>query len=235
MSVILVKCQTSESLELGELSDFQGTLKERTESDIENIGNSIKKHGFTFPFFIWKKDGKNYVLDGHGRLAALKNLETCGYKIPPLPVVYVNCRDEKAAKRLVLQLNSQYGKMTKESILKFIDGDISIDLDSFELPSDTMFFSKLDEQAFLIPKNSAFVATENPLFTPVFDNITIKDSINDKNCELATNGDFFLIYGKINVSVTEKEYNMLKSFIDDYEKNKGTTEGVINELFNRIS
>ena len=64
--MIKIKCQTNDTLELKDLSEFQGNLKERTDADFEKIINSIKKHGFAVPFFVWKQGKKNWCLDGHG-------------------------------------------------------------------------------------------------------------------------------------------------------------------------
>ena len=63
---IVVNCTGSDTIQLHELTEFQGELKERSAGDIEKIIKSIKKHGFSFPFFVWKNDGKNNVLDPFG-------------------------------------------------------------------------------------------------------------------------------------------------------------------------
>lgn len=131
--MIKVKCDVKDTLELDELSDFQGNLKERSDADFEKIQKSIKKHGFSFPFFVWKKGKTNWVLDGHGRLGALRRMAAGGEAIPPLPVVYVKCRDEPEAKEILLKLNSQYGKMTAESVKDFL-GDLEIDFEDLALP-----------------------------------------------------------------------------------------------------
>lgn len=127
-------CNTADRLELGCLTEFQGGLKQRTAEDIEKIKKSIHRHGFAFPFFVWSHGGVNHVLDGHGRIQALKQMEKDGEAIPPLPVVYIDCRDEAEAKELLLKLNSHYGQMTADSVLEFI-GDIDINLDDLALPS----------------------------------------------------------------------------------------------------
>ena len=114
--MVKVKCDSKDFLELDDLSEFQGNLKARDDGDFEKIAKSIKKHGFSFPFFVWKKGKANWVLDGHGRLGALRRMAAEGEKVPPLPVVYVKCKDEAEAKELLLKLNSQYGKMTAESV-----------------------------------------------------------------------------------------------------------------------
>lgn len=127
-------CNTADRLELGCLTEFQGGLKQRTAEDIEKIKKSIRRHGFAFPFFVWSHGGVNHVLDGHGRIQALKQMEKDGEAVPPLPVVYIDCRDEAEAKELLLKLNSHYGQMTADSVLEFI-GDIDINLDDLALPS----------------------------------------------------------------------------------------------------
>ena len=131
--MIKIKCETKDVLDFSAITDFQGNLKARDDADFEKIERSIKKHGFSFPFFIWKKGKINYCLDGHGRLGALQRLVASGEKIPPLPVVYVKCKDEDEAKEILLKLNSQYGRMTAESVKEFL-GDLQIDFEDLALP-----------------------------------------------------------------------------------------------------
>lgn len=131
--MIKIKCDAKDTLNIDQLTEFQGGLKVRDNSDFEKIEKSIKKHGFSFPFFVWKQGKKNYVLDGHGRLGALSRMVAAGETIPPLPVVYVKCKDESEAKEILLKLNSTYGHMTAESVKEFI-GDLEIELDDIALP-----------------------------------------------------------------------------------------------------
>ena len=131
--MIKIKCDAKDTLNIDQLTEFQGGLKVRDNSDFEKIEKSIKKHGFSFPFFVWKQGKKNYVLDGHGRLGALSRMVAAGETIPPLPVVYVKCKDEAEAKEILLKLNSTYGHMTAESVKEFI-GDLEIELDDIALP-----------------------------------------------------------------------------------------------------
>lgn len=132
-----VKCKTKDTLDLYELTEFQGNLKIREDTDFEKIEKSIRKHGFSFPFFVWHHDGINHVLDGHGRLGALNRMVAGGEQIPPLPVVYVDCKDEAEAKEILLKLNSTYGHMTAESVREFL-GDLEIDLSEISLPDGIM-------------------------------------------------------------------------------------------------
>lgn len=136
---IEINCTGSDTIQLHELTEFQGELKERSAGDVEKIIKSIKKHGFSFPFFVWKNDGKNNVMDGHGRLLALQQMAAAGEEIPPLPCVYISAKDEAEAKEKLLKLNSQYGHMTADSVAAFL-GDIQIDFEEIALPSGVIDF-----------------------------------------------------------------------------------------------
>ena len=142
--MIKIKCKTEDTLPISEITEFQGNLKERDDTDYDKIVRSIKKHGFSFPFFIWKKGKINYCLDGHGRIGALQRLVASGEKLPPLPVVYVQCKDETDAKELLLKLNSQYGHMTADSVREFL-GDLQIDLADLALPEGILDLSLTTE------------------------------------------------------------------------------------------
>lgn len=137
--MIKIECQCADSLPLDDLIEFQGNLKKRTKADIEKIKNLIIKYGFSFPFFVWKSKGKNYTLDGHGRIKALKELRETEKTFPKaFPVVYVNAKSEIEAKQKLLGLNSQYGRMSAKSVREFTLGEI--ELTEFILPSGELRF-----------------------------------------------------------------------------------------------
>lgn len=140
IKTISIKCETKDVLNIAEMTELQGKLKSRSDIDYDKIKLSIIKYGFSFPFFCAKLDGRNYILDGHGRFATLCMMQKNGYLIPDLPVVYVDCKDVKEAKQKLLRLNSQYGKMTKESVLEFAE-DIDLNFDEIALPDTTIDFA----------------------------------------------------------------------------------------------
>lgn len=140
MEAINITCSTKDQLPLDALEEFQGGLKERSDADYNKIIKSIKNYGFSFPFFVWKHDGINSLIDGHGRLGALQRMQAKGIVIPELPVVYVNCKDEEDAKNLLLRLNSHYGTMTAESVAEFMDG-LEINIEDLALPSGILDFN----------------------------------------------------------------------------------------------
>ena len=143
--MIVINCTGSDTVDIDQLTEFQGKLKERSAGDVEKIIKSIKKHGFSFPFFVWKNDGKNNVLDGHGRLLALKQMAAAGEEIPALPCVYISAKDEAEAKEKLLKLNSQYGHMTADSVAAFL-GDIKIDFSEIALPDGVLDLGKLEPE-----------------------------------------------------------------------------------------
>ena len=135
MKKIQIKCTGTELINIKELKDFQGNLKRRSENHLKQICTSIEKYGFSFPFFVWKAGKSNYVLDGHGRLAALRKMIEDGYEIPDLPITYVVAKDKKEAKQKLLRLNSQYGEFDIDGLNDFIDG-IDIDFDEISIGID---------------------------------------------------------------------------------------------------
>ena len=148
--MIKINCTGSDTIELDQLTEFQGELKSRSADDIEKIIRSIKKHGFSFPFFVWAHASKkgnyiNHVLDGHGRLTALKRMRAEGTEVPPLPCVYISAKNEAEAKEKLLKLNSQYGHMTAESVAAFLDG-LEIDLNDIALPEGVLDLTKLEPE-----------------------------------------------------------------------------------------
>ena len=135
-----ITCDTKDTLPLSELTEFQGGLKKRTDDDLAKIERSIREYGFATPFFVWKSEGKNKVLDGHGRLQALKHIAAQGEEIPALPVVYIDCPNEAAAKNLLLRICSTYGEMTAESVKDFLNG-LEINLEEIKLPDGLLDLS----------------------------------------------------------------------------------------------
>lgn len=140
-----ITCDTKDTLPLSELTEFQGGLKKRTDDDIAKIERSIEQYGFATPFFIWKHEGKNKVLDGHGRLQTLKAMQARGEVIPNLPVVYIDLPNEEAAKNLLLRICSTYGEMMAESVAEFL-GDLKINLDDIKLPDGLLDLSVMQEK-----------------------------------------------------------------------------------------
>lgn len=113
-----IKCKTQDTLALAQLEPFQGSLKRRSDAVVSELADSILSEGLLMPFVVWQTpDGANKLLDGHGRLLALKKLNTP--LETELPVLYVQADSEDEAKRSLLQIVSSYGTISKKGALAF--------------------------------------------------------------------------------------------------------------------
>ena len=165
MGKIRVTCKTADWLPYDQIEPLQGNLKKRTDEQLEKICRSIIKHGWAFPEFIWKHEGHNYCLDGHGRQEAIPRLIEKGYTIPLIPVVYVEAKNLEEAKELLLKCTSQYGIIDIEGFQEFAEG-LELDWDDLSLPSGDVFqipdFSEVQgknenlAERFIIPPLSVF-------------------------------------------------------------------------------
>lgn len=121
--MINIKCSAPDNVKLTALKPFQGDLKKRSDKDIEALADSITNDGLIAPFMIWKNEDKeNILLDGHGRLAALTLLASHGdveILTQDFPCVYVEADSEEDARKALLQITSQYGKITKQGAANF--------------------------------------------------------------------------------------------------------------------
>lgn len=61
-----------EYIPIGEITPYENNAKIHTEEQIEQIKKSIEEFGMNDPIGIWGKD--NIIIEGHGRLMALKEL-----------------------------------------------------------------------------------------------------------------------------------------------------------------
>ncbi|MCP5016916.1 MAG: hypothetical protein GY938_16850 [Ketobacter sp.] len=113
------------------LQPFQGDLKELSAREYKKLKKSLIENGVFVPFFVWKETGK--LLDGHQRERVFTNE---GWNID-VPVVYISAKDETEAKKKLLLISSQYGKITHEGWDEF-----TVDLDGTWL-KDTVHFDAL--------------------------------------------------------------------------------------------
>lgn len=137
--MIECKCETLNTIMLSQLVPFQGDLKKRTVKDIKALAESLKTDGLLMPFVIWQSEEKCCILDGHGRLAALTDiaLEDSDVMNQAFPCIYIDADTEEEAKKALLQITSQYGKVTKDGITRFIEG-----LEGYKAPIVAKFTRK---------------------------------------------------------------------------------------------
>ena len=155
MKKINVSCSGAALVDLDELNPTQGNLKDLTKENYTKLKKQILKNGFSFPFHIWKDGKMMRCIDGHQRIRTLKAMRDEGYYIPKLPVDYIDAKDEKHAKELILANISEYGNMTQQGLYEFIETaeiDFKDLVDDYRLPEiDTdsfidEFYKELEDE-----------------------------------------------------------------------------------------
>ena len=134
---IEIKCTGSHEISFRQLKDFQGDLKTITDENLEKLKKSIISEGFCAPIFVWNNKDKHYLLDGHQRMKALNSLYADGYTIPDIPIVYIEAKNKKDAKKKLLYISSQYGQFTIDGYADFAL-DIDVDFNDLRL-TDGLF------------------------------------------------------------------------------------------------
>jgi hypothetical protein len=116
-----IKCNTTDTITLTALRQFQGSLKKRSDSDIATLIQSLNADGLLMPFALWVHDGLCSILDGHARYEALIRMAIDDPAIlsMELPVIAIDVETEDEAKRALLQITSSYGRVTKKGLVDF--------------------------------------------------------------------------------------------------------------------
>lgn len=169
-----------------------------TEEDYSMLKKALVKNHFIDPFKIWydEKNNKLWILDGHRKQRALKELRDDGTKIPELlPACFIECKTSEQAAHLVLVYDSIYGKVNRDGLTDYMNL-FNIDFDEIK--------------DFLnIPEIDATYLNASEYDEKEFDNIPIPQKHS-----LSKNGDIFIIDGfhKILCGDSRKEDDVKKLF-----------------------
>lgn len=119
--VIVVKVRGASSVPYTDLVPFQGDLKKLTVENYQKLRDEIVEDGFCEPITVWLRDGQYIILNGHQRVAAIREMvESEKWECPFLPISIIENLTEDQANLLVLALTSSYGEMTEDSLVEFI-------------------------------------------------------------------------------------------------------------------
>ena len=124
-----IKIENSSELlviDFHKLQDLQGDLKTISDEALEKLKQSIIKHNFFVPAFIWFDNEVPYIVDAHQRIKALQSLENDGYEIPSIPYIEIKAIDKKDALNKLLQINSRYGEFNLETTF-FEDNELDFE------------------------------------------------------------------------------------------------------------
>ena len=231
-----IACETKDFLDWHNITEFQGGLKIRNEADIEKAKTSILKYGWSFPFFVWVSGKTNYCLDGHARLLVLKQLEEEGYLIPELPVVYITAKNRAEAKQKLLRLNSNFGHLTKESVLEFAE-DIDLNFDEIALPDSVIDFTDAteptetegDDEVPEVDEKSEPVSKRGEMYELGNSILMCGDSTNAEDVARLMGGE------KADMVFTDPPYNVnyadKNSFLNEADKGNCIQEDIENDHY----
>lgn len=116
---------TIEVLKIKDLKPYAKNAKKHPKKQIEKIANSIEAFGMNDPIGIWGKD--NLIVEGHGRLEALKQL---GYdEVPCIRLDHMTDEERRAytlAHNKVAESDWDFDLLNEE-----IDNILSFDMEDF--------------------------------------------------------------------------------------------------------
>jgi len=108
---IKITCDGQKYMPIDDFQYFQGDLKASTRAK-----SLIKKYGFSFPVFIWKKK----IIDGHRRILATKELIDEGYELEKdIPTCEIHAKNATEAAKKLLMENSKFGRITEDGLYEF--------------------------------------------------------------------------------------------------------------------
>lgn len=161
--IIRITCTGAATIPINMVEPFQGSLKTLSKRAFHKLKKSLVDFGFSFPLFVWRDSGHFWTIDGHQRVATLKEMQREGWSIPELPVVWIDANDEKEAKHKLLLAVGAYGKVTDEGLYEFIHQAC---LDSLAI-NETVELPEIDFEKFMdgyglsdVSKNQREIADE---------------------------------------------------------------------------
>ena len=125
---------------LSEVEDLQGGLKDLSKVNFDKLKKRLDKTGFKYPLYLWSHNGKYYNLDGNQR----KRVIMATWGDVELPYIEVEAENEKAARKEILAISSQYGEVTKEGFDEFTFDFEEMDFD--EVVDETTFDGWMDKE-----------------------------------------------------------------------------------------
>lgn len=127
-----------EYLKKEELKPYANNAKVHTADQIEQIKNSIKEFGFNDPIGIW---GENEVVEGHGRLLAVMEMD-----IDEIPVIRLdNMTDEQRKAYAIVHNKLTMNTDFDMDILNMeLDDIIDIDMSEFGFENDVISYDQID-------------------------------------------------------------------------------------------
>jgi len=127
----------------------------KINTNINALKKSLKNHGFSLPFAVWKDDNVIYCVDGHTRVKALKELKHEGEEVPDkLKAFEIDAKNRKEAVQILVEVfNQKHNPFDNEVLINWLDVEqVDIqDLEAVNLSSPIIEKSEAQEDDFEIP------------------------------------------------------------------------------------
>jgi hypothetical protein len=198
-----------------QLVGIQGNLKTLSQENRCKIENSIHKFGWFIPFYVWNDKGTFRLIDGHGRLKYLTELQPLNSEFPYL---LIDAQNMQEAKEKLLVISSQYHTINLEGFEEF-----TADLEKEFLDNATNFDALLKEL-----ENTEFEEVE-PENVEVFPIIPIDKEKAERGEPVPT-----LSFGKYKINITQDELELLTQKFEDYTAKTKVSYGFVLDLLNPI-
>lgn len=203
-------------LKINDLKPYEKNAKIHTEEQIDQIVKSIEQFGMNDPIAVWGKN--NIIVEGHGRLEALKKL---GYEeVECIRLDHLTDEERKAytLAHNKLTMNTDFDFAILEEELKAID-TISMDDFGFDLDFDFEFGEDEDEDdegSGDLTNDKYTTKVEIPHYEIKGEEPTIDELINKSKCE-----ELIEKINKANITEEQKQFLINASYrhlIFDYSK-----------------
>ncbi len=136
---INIVCNSGLSMSINDINNLQGDLKTLSDESRSKLRHQIETTGFAYAPHVWLNpaDKKFYLIDGHQRIAVVRDMIKDGFECPKIPVVEIKAASIREAKIRVLQSIAQYGQVTNQGFYEFtsdIGENIKELLENFVIP-----------------------------------------------------------------------------------------------------
>jgi len=105
-----------------DVNPLQDHLKDLSDQNYQKLKEILTRRGVIVPFFLWKepKTGELYFIDGHQRQLVMNDLDMNDNGSRLIPYILIDAKDKKDAKLKLLEITSQFGKITQEGFDEFL-------------------------------------------------------------------------------------------------------------------